>query len=564
MQDPNNTLTTDNNKRRSSRNKTQHDRRTILTQEQLQMLRSLHEMGFGTRKIAAKLGVGRKVVRSTLARLGLFKPTTPSSKFESASKLDPFRERIREKVSKKLTTTRILREIRKEGYRGGRTILADYVRQIRVEPTVKKRVWRRFETPVAQETQYDWSPYRVMLGGRLCTVHAFAATLGFSRKTHIRFYRNERLPILLEAHTHAFADFGGTTKRGVYDWMSTVVLGTIGKDRQPLWNPRFIEFTDHYGYEPYLCKVGDPDRKGKDERIFWYMERDFLLGSVFNSLEHLNAEVRLWLDEVANCRVHGTTREIPDELWQQERPFLISLPDSPYPACSEEAREVGPDSVVWINGTPYTAPAQVANRNVSVRLYSEHFEVLDPRGVVVWSRRYVPESQKGKLVIDPNHYEGVRRRTPVYGGSVAQLEDSFITRFPTLTPLVDGIKKRMKSLAHVHLRALCKLAHRYDEKSFRDAAERVQAFRRYDAQAVRRVLERDFPTPDDEPEQLPLTAAARVLVEFGEVDSGSLDDYAFLDSQTDDAAKAVDDDNEEHPPSTQSEHSDTDEGHHGA
>ena len=144
---------------------------------------------------------------------------------------------------------------------------------------------------------------------------------------------------LLEAHTHAFADFGGVTKRGVYDRMATVVLGTIGKDRKPLWHPRFLEFAAFYGFEPYLCKPKDPDRKGKDERIFWYMERDFLRGSEFDSLEDLNHKVRLWLDNVANCRVHGTTRRVPDEAWQEEKPFLIALPDSPHLAWA--VNEVG-------------------------------------------------------------------------------------------------------------------------------------------------------------------------------------------------------------------------------
>jgi len=321
--------------------------------------------------------------------------------------------------------------------------------------------------------------------------------------------------------------------------MATVVLGTIGQNREPLWHPRFLAFCGYYGYEPYLCKPRDPDRKGKDERVFLYMERDFLRGSEFDSLEDLNAKARLWLDEVANCRVHGTTRRVPQEAWEEERPFLIPLPESRYPACDEEVREVGPDAVIWVRGTPYTIPAHLADKgknvNVSVRLYAEHFEVLDPRGEVAFTRRYVPESEKGRLVINSTHYEGVRRRSALPGGSMSKLEDAFLRRFPTLAELTDGIKRRMKSLAHIHLRALWRLADGYGEESFLEAATRAQVFRRFDAQAVRRILERDHPCVEEEPPPAPLTAAARVLVELGDVDSGSLDDYAELDSQASDA-----------------------------
>ncbi len=505
-----------------------------LTEDQLAEIRRLYEMKYGTRTIAQKLGLGRKLVRNVRDRLGLSRPpeASPKTTSELASKLDPFRDQIKEKVAKGLTTARILREIKKQGYQGGRTILADYVRTLRVQPPPKKKVWRRFETRPGEETQFDWSPYRVPIGGVEKVVHAFAATLGFSRKTHVRFYPDERQSTLLEAHTFAFADFQGVTLRGVYDRMSTVVLGTIGSDRRPLWHPRFLDFANFYGYEPYLCKVADPDRKGKDERFFLYLERDFLKGSEFDSFDDLNHKVRLWLDEVANRRVHGTTRRVPQEAWEQERPLLIVLPESRYPAYDEELRKVGPDSVISVRGTPYTVPAPLAHQTVSVHLFSDHFEVCDHRGQVAFCRAYVPEAQRGKLVIDPLHYESVRRRTSLPGGSVAQLEEALLTRFPGLDELCAGIRRRMKSLAHVHLRALWRLADRYGDEAFAEAAARASQYRRFDAQAVRRILERDHPLPDEQPEA-PLTAAARVLVELGDVDGGSLDDYAHLDDPED-------------------------------
>lgn len=505
-----------------------------LTDEQLEDIKRLHKMKFGTRPIAKKLGLGRKLVRNVLDKLGLLETTAaqPKTAPEPANKLDPFRDQIKEKVEKQLSTSRILREIKEKGYQGERTILADYVRTLQVQPPPKKRVWRRFETRPGEETQFDWSPYRVPIGGVERTVHAFAATLGFSRKTHVRFYPDERESTLLEAHTFAFADFQGVTRRGVYDWMSTVVLGTVGRDRQPLWHPRFQEFARYYGYEPYLCKVADPDRKGKDERFFLYLERDFLRGSEFDSFDDLNAKVRLWLDEVANRRVHGTTRRVPQEAWEQERTFLIALPESRYPAYDEELRKVGPDSVVSVRGTPYTVPAQLAHQTVSVHLFSDHFEVCDHQDQVAFSRPYVPEAERGKLVINPMHYESVRRRAPLPGGSIAQLEDALLTRYPRLDELCAGIRRRMKSLAHVHLRALWRLADRYGDDAFAEAAARAQRYRRYDAQAVRRILEREHPLPDEET-QAPLTAAARVLVQLGDVDGGSLDDYAHLDDSDD-------------------------------
>ena len=509
--------------------------RTPVTEELIEEIVRLYKMEFSIRKIAKNMGLGRKVVRRILVAKGLIENTPQPSLPKGASKLDPFQKQIEEKMDKNLTTTRILREIKENGYTGGKTILAEYINKNSVAPPPKKRVWRRFETAPGEETQFDWSPYRVELGGKERVVYAFGATLGYSRKIHVYFYMSDNETTLLEAHTRAFADFEGITSKGVYDRMATVVLGTIGKDRKPLWHPRFKEFVDYYGYTPFLCKPRDPDRKGKDERVFLYLERDFLKGSTFDSLEDLNNKVRIWLDNTANCRNHGTTKRVPDEAWQEERPFFIALPDSPYPACNEELRQVGPDSVISVKGTHYTVPAKLAHLNVTVRLFAEHFEVLDSKRQLAFSRRYVDESDKGKLIIDSNHYESVKPRTSIPGGSVAKLEDTFCTRFPTLERLVLGIKKRMKGLAHIHLRTLWRLADRYGDDVFLPVAERVQSFNRYDAIAVKRILERDFPITDEHlPMNTPLTAAARVMASLSDVDSGSLDDYAHIDKSNKD------------------------------
>jgi hypothetical protein len=230
----------------------------------------------------------------------------------------------------------------------------------------------------------------------------------------------------------------------------------------------------------------------------------------------MNEGVRCWLDEIANKRVHGTTGRVPDEAWLEEKPFLIALPDARYRTCVEEHRKVGPDAVLSIRGTPYSVPAQLAHQVVTVRLYSDRFEVLERGGRVAFERRYVPPAEKGRLVLDSEHYKdapqrGRRDRERERGGA-RRLEDAFLVRFPSLSALVSGIKLRMKQLARVHMTALLALAERYGDGPF---------------------LERDAPPPEEEP-IAPVGADARALVLLGDVDSGSLDDYAALDLDEED------------------------------
>ncbi len=499
----------------------QRKNKDTVSPEERQRILELHSCHYGMRQIALRIHRDRKTVRRILQEEGQLERHPP----DRSGKLDPFRESIQEKIRKRLTVTRILREIRQQGYTGGRTILADYIRSIRRELAPRK-IKRRFETRAGQEIQVDWTVYTVPIAGAPTRVHALICELAYSRKAHVHFYRNEREPTLLEGLALAFDSFTGVTQRVVFDSMSTVVLGRIGSNGKPIWHPRFIDFANFYGFEPFLCKVRDPDRKGKAEKFIRFLEDDCVRGSEFASFDQLNEQVHHWLDNIANRRVHGTTGLIPDEVWLSERDFLIRLPETRFAVHEDAIRQVGPDATIWIQGTPYTVPARLANRSAAVRLYAEHFEVMDRSGQVAFSRRYVEAGDKGRLQIDPAHYATLPRRDPASAGT--RIDELFLKRFPQLAALVEGITKRMKSLAPIHLRALWRLADLYGEPAFLNAAARVLDYRRFNAEAVRRILERDYPLPEPPP-VTPMSPAARTLALLSEVDPASLESFAHLD-----------------------------------
>ena len=495
-----------------------------LSPQERQQILDLRQHRYGTREIARRIGRDRKTVRRVLDEEGLLDLPSPQ---RDTSKLDPFRELIQGKVKVRLTITRILREIRAAGYSGGRTILAQYIRTIRAPLAPSRPVKRRFETRAGEEMQADWAVYTVPIAGLAVRVHALMCQLAYSRKIHAHFYRNERQPTLLEGLTYAFSAFQGVTTRVVFDNMATVVLGRLGANGRPIWHPRFLEFAHYYGFEPFACRVRHPDRKGKTERVLDFLEKDVVRGSSFSSFDDLNERVTSWVDTVANRRVHGTTRMVPDEAWLSERDFLIRLPEVRFAVHQDEVRKIGDDATISIAGTLYTVPERLGKHSAAVRLYAEHFEVLDPSGRIAFSRRYVDPDEKGRLQIDPSHYVPLPQPPP--GGPATRIDDAFLKRFPSLAGLVQGLAQRMKSLAPIHLRALWRLADLYGEEAFLLAANRALEYRRFNAEAVRRILEREHPLPENPPPILPLSASARAHALLDEVDPGSLDGYHDLD-----------------------------------
>jgi len=178
--------------------------------------------------------------------------------------------------------------------------------------------------------------------------------------------------------------------------------------------------------------------------------------------------------------------------------------------------------------TVYLAHDPKHDRSVAVRLYAEHFEVLDAKGEVAFSRRYVEPFDKGKLQIDASHYAPLPGRPPSAFGS--RSDELLIKRFPRLAGLVAGIQTRMKSLAPVHLNALLRLAGQYGDEAFEKAALRAQDYRRFSADGVRRILERDHPLADSTPAIAPVGQSASALSLVGEVEAASFESFAHLDN----------------------------------
>ncbi len=107
---------------------------------------------------------------------------------------------------------------------------------------------------------------------------------------------------------------------------------------------------------------------------------------IFASSHDLRAQVRYWLDTVANVRVHGTTRRRVDEAYADEQPCPIALPAVDYAAERREIRTVQKDGLVPIDGSllpgarPARGPAGAGSRPRWTRL------VFDPESSITQTR----------------------------------------------------------------------------------------------------------------------------------------------------------------------------------
>jgi transposase len=344
----------------------------------LMMILDLHRQGLKVAVIARQVGVDRKTVRKYIARgldLPVYGPRQPRSRAidEHVAYL-----RARLTLYPGLTAQRLQREIAGRGYTGGYSMVRDEVRAMRPAGSGKGFAVR-FETPPGEQAQVDFAQFRVRFSAEPETVHIvwlFSMVLGYSRLIWARFAHRQTMQTVLACHKAAFDAFGGVPRQILYDRMKTAVIGK-DEDGRVIYNRTLADLARHYGFLPKACRPYRPETKGKVERPFRYIREDFFLGSNFRNLDDLNRQLRDWLGDVANPRVHATTGRVINEAFAEEKPTLLLLPLIPFGTVLKLDRRISCEGMVSVGGNYYSVPDATRRRLVEVHSMADEIQIFE-------------------------------------------------------------------------------------------------------------------------------------------------------------------------------------------
>jgi len=367
-------------------------REGVLKLEEWMDIRSLHKEGHSIKAIARMTGRSRNTIRRVLREAGF----TGFHKSQRQSRLDAFKAYLRQRYEEcGLSAVRLLPEIQAMGYNGSIATVRRYLHSLKPEQQRLRKLTVRFETPPGKQAQADWAYCGRFPdpSGRLLPVYVFIMVLGFSRMLYVEFTSSMKLPTLLRCHLNAFDFFGGWTHEVLYDNMKQIRLGP-GE-----LHPWFVDFAAHYGFAVKTHRVRRPRTKGKVERMVHYVKDAFLNGCTFRDLADLNAQGQHWLANIANCRVHATTRQRPVDLWKQEQ---LSTLDSAarYAVCEFVSRKAGFDGFVRFQRSRYSLPPEYAGKTVLIGQREQHI-VIRSRDLILAEHR--PAQKDGETVADPAH-----------------------------------------------------------------------------------------------------------------------------------------------------------------
>jgi len=368
------------------------------------MILDLHRQGLSVSAIARRTGRDPKTVRKYIER-GLEPPAYGPRQVGRPNKLAPYLDYLRERVAAfpDLTATRLTRELREHGYSGAYTAVKRFVAAIRPNDGPKP-FEVRFETPSGHQAQVDFARFMTCFEDEPSTtriIWLFSLVLGHSRHLVARFVLHQDLQTLLRCHMAAFEAIGGVPIEILYDRMKTAVTDTDG-DGHIIYNRSLLALAKHYGFHPRACRPYRAKTKGKVERPFSYIRKDFFLARSFRNLDDLNAQLQDWLDTVANVRLHATTQRIVSEAFAAEQLDLQRLPGMPFDALLKLERRVSHDGLVSIGGNYYSVPDRT-RRIVEVHQLPDLIRILDS-GRLVASHPILEGRRQYR--IDPGHRQG--------------------------------------------------------------------------------------------------------------------------------------------------------------
>jgi transposase len=367
------------------------------------MLR-LKGAGWGTRRIAREFRVSRNTVRRYIGAGGWKAYQQP----RRGKSLDGHEAWLWDRFERHRGNADVVRQelVAEKGVVVSLRTIERAVAPYRRALAAQARATVRFETAPGKQLQIDFGERLVAIAGSKVKVFLFVATLGYSRRLHVRGFRDERQKSWFDGLESSFLKFGGIPEEVLFDNARALVSQHDPATRSVVFNERFLAFAKHWGFRPRACAPYRARTKGKTENGVGYVKKNAIAGREFASWSALEQHLDAWTREVADERIHGTTGETPKSRFERDeakalKPIIGILP---FNMMRELSRSVGSDCTVEVDGNAYSVPWRLIGERVTVLLTDASVRIYHgPREVAV----HAVLNGHRQRAVDPTHYSGI-------------------------------------------------------------------------------------------------------------------------------------------------------------
>jgi hypothetical protein len=295
----------------------------------------------------------------------------------------------------------------------------------------------------------------------------------------------------LACHQNAFAAFGAVPGKIMVDNLRSAVMSRI-VGQAPVFNPVYLDFAAHYGFNIAPCNIGKGNEKGRVENGVGYVKKNFLAGLDLPSFEAINPAARLWCETIANVRIHGETKRKPLDMFEEEKPFLLPLSAQPYDIGVIKQLRASPQFRVSVDANRYSVPSEYAGAKVSVKTYPDRICIYhDDKLIARHSRSY----EKNKDIEDPDHpKELIAQRKKARDQKIFM---RFLALSPRAMDYYQKLQDKRMNPTH-HVRKIVALSEIYGVEPVARAMEDAFCFEAFSCEYIANLIEqrsRALPEP---------------------------------------------------------------------
>ena len=286
----------------------------------------------------------------------------------------------------------------------------------------------------------------------------------------------------------------------------TQIAGQLGLHRQTVavWEKR-PRYERRYGFTIKACAPRRPQQKGRVENAVGYIKKNFLAGLELTDFAPLGPAARIWLDTVANVRLHGETQRRPVDLFRaEEQPKLRPLPAAAYDAALIRPVRATSRCRVVVETNRYSVPPAQAGQLLTLKLSAERLRLFAGERLVA---EHLRSYEKRQDVEHPDHVQ-----TLLHERSEARHQRlllAFLALSAHAPAYHEQLAERRLNLRH-HVQKIVALAEIYGAAAIGRALDDAHALGAYSCEYIANLVEqRQRLTP--EPGALHLTRASDLL-----------------------------------------------------
>ena len=416
----------------------------------------------------------------TVAKWASVQQFRPRAGTTRVSKLDAFKGQIvRWLDAHPYSAQQIYQRLREAGYRGGRTIVSDYVQRIRPR---RAPAFLKLDFAAGEAAQVDWGEYgTIAVGSTRRRLSFFLMVLCYSRRMYLEFTLSQTSEFFLACHENAFAAFGGVPKKVMVDNLRSAVLQRLA-GVAPVFNPKYLDFSRHWGFEIAPCNVRAGNEKGRVENGVGYVKKNLLAGLELADFAALQPQATLWVDTVANVRMHEATHQRPIDRFEDERAHLGRLNPAGFDLARVCLVRANPQFRVALDSNYYSVPSRYAGQRLTLKAHADRVCIYERDQLVA---RHARSMDRHQDIEDPEHAHQlvVQRKSA--------REQRLLVQFLALSPRSQAYRQGLEAKrvnARVHLRKILALAEIHGKEAVARAMDDGLELQAFSAEYIANIL----------------------------------------------------------------------------